>query len=69
MSTTKTDLDEFLRLMAESRKQGYRIGPEVTIGCISVKVKDMKLDKKLGIQEMREPSILEEHGWPGEDAE
>jgi hypothetical protein len=69
MSTTKADLDEFLRLMDESRKKGYRIGPEVTIGCISVKVSDLRQSKKEGLVAPREMSILEEHGAPMGDDE
>lgn len=63
-----TDVDELLRLMAEARKQGYRIGPEVTIGSVSVKIRDEKLSASLGLRGPEpEMSILTEHGMPMND--
>lgn len=66
-STAKADLDELIRLMEYGRTKGFRIGPEVTIGCISVRVADLRQSKKEGLVAPRELSIIEEHGGPGDD--
>lgn len=61
------ELDALIRLLEWGRKQGVRIGPEVTVGSISVKVDDLRQTKKEGLMPQREYSILEEHGMPGDD--
>lgn len=67
---TDDDVTALLRLMAEARKAGYRIGPEVTIGSVSVKIRDEKLSASLGLRGPDpEMSILSEHGFPMEDDE
>ena len=67
MSDAKTDVDELLRLMDACRKAGYRIGPEVTIGSVSVKIRDEKLSASLGLRGPDpEMTLLEEHGFPME---
>jgi len=69
VSDTKADLDELMRLLTFGREKGFRIGPEVTIGCISVKVADLRQVKKEGLVAPRELTILEENGAPMGDDE
>lgn len=61
------ELDALIKLLEYGRKNGVRIGPEVTIGSISVKVADLRQTKKEGLVPQREKGIAEEHGWDGDD--
>ena len=66
----KEEIDALLFLMEQCRTKGYRIGPEVTIGSVSVKIRDEKLSASLGLRGPDpEMSILSEHGFPMEDDE
>lgn len=66
-STAKADLDELIRMLEYGRKNGVRIGPEVTIGCISVKVADLRQPKKEGLVRESNASIYHEHGLSEEE--
>lgn len=64
---SESDVDALIRLLEWGRKNGVRIGPELTIGCISVKVADLRQSKKEGLMQQPEMNILAEHGWSPED--
>ncbi len=57
-------------LLEWARREGFRLGPELTVGSISVKVADLRLAKREGLRGPEpEMSILSEHGFPMEDDE
>ena len=60
----ESDLADLIQLLEYGRRKGYRIGPVVRIGKITVQVADLRQHVGDGLDLAPEPSIWEEHGYP-----
>jgi hypothetical protein len=67
MSSAKTDVDEFIRLIAHCRDNGYRIG-SVRLGSLQLEIEDLRLDAREGLkpQEYQPRNIWRDAGFDGE---
>lgn len=72
--TGNADVDAAIRLLEWGRIRGYRIGPQVTIGGMTIMVADMRLHKREALvdpaddddDEDAPDDIMDEHGAPSE---
>jgi hypothetical protein len=79
--TGNADADAAMRLLEWARRKGFRIGPELTVGGVSMHVVDVRLVRREKLvggipgddeddddeDDEATPGILAEHGGPAEE--
>ncbi len=55
MSDVKEEIDQLMRWLLWSRKQGFLVGPTVQIGSVTVQVRDIRLAKREALRDPGEP--------------
>jgi hypothetical protein len=58
----RSDLSDLIQLMEYARKRGFRIGPMVRCGKLTLQIQDLRQSEGRGKMEP-EKSIWEEHGY------
>lgn len=55
----KSDVGQLIYLLEYGRQRGFKIGPTVQIGNVTVQVQDLRLPE---LRQSAEPDIFEQHG-------
>lgn len=65
-----SDLAQLIQLLEYGRKRGFRIGPTVQIGALTVQVADLRQDKveRIGTPDENDPGPWRAAGYEGDDA-
>ncbi len=61
------DLDDLIQLLEYCRRRGFRIGPMVRIGKLTLQIQDLRQTEGRGGEPKPEKSIWEEHGYRDEE--
>jgi hypothetical protein len=59
----ESDLADLIQLLEYGRRKGFRVGPMVRIGKITVQVSDLRHRAAAVEETAPEPSIWQEHGY------